>query len=61
MIRRLIRHWQRRRFLRALRIVANSALCQDKQVIGLFSFDQHGVLIIGGNIAVLREAMKVVL
>lgn len=61
MIRRLIRRWQRRRFLRALRIVANSALCQDNHVIGLFSFDEHGVLIVGGDIKVLREAARVVL
>jgi hypothetical protein len=61
MIRRLIRRWQRRRFLRALRIVANSALCQDNQVIGLFSFDRHGVLVVGGDMEVLREIAKVVL
>jgi len=58
MIRKLIQRLMRARLLRALRIVANSALCQEDNVIGLFGVNNRGVLVISGEIKSLIEVVK---
>jgi len=61
MIRKLIERWRVWRLLRAVRILANSTLCQQNHVVILFSINNRGVLLINGDVDALREVVKTVL
>ena len=58
MLRKLIDRWRVWRLLRALRIVANSKMCQQNHVVVFFSINNRGVLITSGDVEPLRDVVR---